>query len=422
MSMMPTSILGWGKEEGNESVSPWAAEKSASKRTEDESSESGGDNEPLEKKISKSPRTQDSAGFASPVSNTSRQGTMEDVNRRVQRRKTGNFTGLARKPDLVLEETNEKTGQRKIKSSTNLVPRSRSTHISGETRTRSNLDLSKDKSGASNFNPTSLMKGVSKLILRNGGGDAEGKPTSSSEEDVKAQSVPGTSPVSDDLDNDSENQRNLKPLRLSRGFGLHRERPKDNATGSKNKLTMTPAKESKIAQSKSKVAVDISKGLARSISSAARAPMDLMSDKSTAATSQARGRKNSVGKHQVLFNMSGKDKEVKAVKLRHSWFGFSREEPSSEDQRKRGPSRVRGKSKLRTQPSPTRPEKGTSSSHVKKKNPKGLDKVVDFAVDEYFDSDEDEMEAGGNVRSLAEDDFISYQTRHMRKGDRGRNR
>ncbi|CAN8076265.1 unnamed protein product [Agarophyton chilense] len=269
--------------------------------------------------------------------------------------------------------------------------------------------LTNHKPATGSFNPASLIKGVSKLILRNSpaaaaaaaaAADPDPNTPAPSHAPLSLNptpSVPSTSPLSDDPDNaGAPPQTILSAPRPSRLLALTREKPNDHA------------------------AADSSNALVKSVSSAARPPA---AHNPALPRQLSRGPKHHDARNHVQFSAAPKERHPRPSKQRNSWFAFARDERCIDQPRKRSSSRVRAKSRIRSLPSPGhKPNASCAPAHDKKKNPKELHNVVDFAVDEYFDSEEDEMEAGANVRSLAEDDFISYQTRHLKKADRAKNR
>lgn len=118
-----------------------------------------------------------------------------------------------------------------------------------------------------------------------------------------------------------------------------------------------------------------------------------------------------------------KDLDHKPRKTRASWFAFSGE--SGDSQTKGIPPVGKGKARARREHSLGENEIDSElGSRVSGKASKDLSDMRDFAVDEYFDSEEDDMETGSAPRSLAEDDFITYQTGKGKKGqgNRAKNR
>ncbi|PXF46180.1 hypothetical protein BWQ96_04057 [Gracilariopsis chorda] len=416
LSKIPASILARGKEEEqHRNTSPWGVGSDATPKGLRISECHLDDSNAGKKKFS--PKGRKSTFTTSPLSNSSQQETLTDVDRSIRRRKTTNISGTVhRKSSTEGDKSENQHGPGMVKSTSKRGTRHADapnmTDASSTVSPTAGGDLKKGKSGP--FSTAFLMRGVSKLIFRGGGGDEEDKSTPSSDPQEKSSSKSGVSPVSDECENEFDAKPSPREQRSSLGLGLHRDAVKQSMRRNKNKALVTPQKQQNIAQNKSRAAVEMTKGLAKSISSVARTPLEIGKDKTRAPTF-AKGNNNNDTKK------SRKDNEQKPRKTRSSWFGLGRDDVH-DGEKERGGGHKRGKSRVRAFSSPQKIGDASASGLTKKRSPKGLDKVVDFAVDDYFDSEEDEIEAGANVRSLAEDDFISYQTRQLKKGERGKNR
>lgn len=415
ISKIPSSILARGKEEAQHTnTSPWGVKNDKTPKAPRTSEFHLDADYPEKKKISPiSPK--EPGPVTSPLSSSSQQETLADADRGIRRRKTVNISGTGyNKSTTKGDNYGNQHGSEMAKSTSRKGTRPADSNVTDTSSTMSSTasnDLKKGKSGT--FNTGFLMRGVSKLIFRGGGGEIEGKSTVSNGQQEKGSSQSSVSPVSDEFESDFDGKPSPKQQRSSLSLGIHRDKIKQSTGRSKSKALVTPKGQQNAPHNKSRAAVEMTKGLARSISTVARTPLEIGRDKNRAPT-VSKGNNNSDTKLR-------KDDEQKVRKPRASWFGFGRGDSYDAENAKRG-SHKRGKSRVRALSSPQKIGDASSSGLSKRRSPKGLDKVVDFAVDDYFDSEEDEIEAGANVRSLAEDDFISYQTRQLRKGERGKNR